>query len=284
MEHTIDTAFSFNHINLEAYRFSYYRSNFCYQDSLTRPPILFLHGFMGRGSDFMPMMLSLAATYDCIAIDLPGHGCTSGLEDTHYRMEPTAQGLIQIIDRLSIKPCYLVGYSMGGRLALYLALHYPEHFCKVVLESSSPGLKTQAERDQRLHWDLSLAAYLETADLTTFLDWWYSQPLFQSLQEHPDFKTLCQRRLNNNPLELARSLRQLSMGQQPSLWSQLPDNQVPLLLLVGALDQKFKAINTEWASLSQKIYLKVVPQCGHNIHFEQPDLFAMEVSQFLKAP
>ena len=164
---------------------------------------------------------------------------------------------------------------------MYLALHFPQYFSKVVLESASPGLKTATQRTQRVNQDLKLAQQLESTDFELFLTKWYYNPLFASLKKNPQFSELLAKRLQNNPLELARSLRNLSTGLQSSLWEKLPDNKIPMLLLAGELDRKFVEINTEMANLYDRIQLTIVADCGHNIHFENPVQFTNIVRDFL---
>jgi 2-succinyl-6-hydroxy-2,4-cyclohexadiene-1-carboxylate synthase len=170
---------------------------------------------------------------------------------------------------------------MGGRLALYLNLHFPQYFSKVVIESASPGLKTQGDRVERTQRDIELAQELEKSNFSSFLTNWYEQPLFASLKKHPEFKFLIASRLQNNPLELAKSLRNMSTGCQPSLWEELKKNRNPLLLLVGEYDAKFIAINSEMARLCKSARLEIVSNCGHNIHFENPKIFVENVQFFL---
>ena len=237
---------------------------------------------MGSSQVFDDVVTLLGDRFGYLIVDLPGHGQTkvTGKDDL-YNMQNTAQALIELLDKLAIKKCFLLGYSMGGRLALYLALHFPQYFSKVVLESASPGLKTATQRTQRVNQDLKLAQQLESTDFELFLTKWYYNPLFASLKKNPQFSELLAKRLQNNPLELARSLRNLSTGLQSSLWEKLPDNKIPMLLLAGELDRKFVEINTEMANLYDRIQLTIVADCGHNIHFENPVQFTNIVRDFL---
>ncbi|MEG3970890.1 2-succinyl-6-hydroxy-2,4-cyclohexadiene-1-carboxylate synthase [Microcoleus sp. T2B6] len=243
--------------------------------------ILFLHGFTGNFQDFSSVISLLSKNYGCLAVDLPGHGKTrvSG-DESCYNISNTAQALIHLLDNLQIDKCLLLGYSMGGRLALYMTLHFPERFEKVVLESASPGLKTEKERSHRLQADLQLAQKLEKSNIKDFLLNWYDIPLFKSLKNSPNFDKLIESRLANNPLELAKSLRNMGTGNQPSLWEKLAQNQIPILLLAGEYDDKFTSINTEIASLCPAALLEIVPKAGHNIHFENIDKFGSVVRQF----
>ncbi|CAN1212726.1 Putative 2-succinyl-6-hydroxy-2,4-cyclohexadiene-1-carboxylate synthase [Tumidithrix helvetica PCC 7403] len=266
------------------YTFHYYSVG-----NSSHPAILFLHGFMGDRYEFKEVIASLCDRFYCLAIDLPGHGetqVTGG--DRNFAMMHTANGIVQLLEALNIRQCFLVGYSMGGRLALYLTLYFPQYFRKVVLESASPGLKTEVERIERLQSDRKLARELETGDLFSFLVRWYNQPLFASTKAHPDFERMLAKRLQNSPTNLAKSLYSLSTGQQPSLWEKLQENSVPLLLLAGGLDRKFVSLNTEMTCVSgnkrpnkNSMQLEIIPNCGHNIHFENSDIFAQRVAGFL---
>jgi 2-succinyl-6-hydroxy-2,4-cyclohexadiene-1-carboxylate synthase len=247
-----------------------------------RPTILFLHGFMGDRHEFQLISALLANEYQCLSFDLPGHGATQVTENSDYEMAPTARAIIAALDQLQISRCFLVGYSMGGRLALYLMLRFPDRFTGALLESASPGLKTQEERDRRSRQDWQLAAELEAVDFTAFLVKWYSQPLFASLVQSPGFEQMLERRRQNNPAELAKSLRYLGTGAQPSLWTELALNRVPLCLVVGELDQKFVAINREMRSLCPSAHLEIIKGCGHNIHFENERGFADRLIEFLR--
>jgi 2-succinyl-6-hydroxy-2,4-cyclohexadiene-1-carboxylate synthase len=204
-------------------------------------------------------------------------------EDLHYGMASVAQGLIQFLEALQMRHWGLVGYSMGGRLALYLALQFPAYFDRVILESASPGLQDQVARDRRFTHDLNLAQKLETSsleDFTQFLRDWYNQPLFASLKNHPYFQAIFDRRLDNQPLELAKALRGLSVGVQPSLWDQLAKNQLPIVLLVGALDLKFVTIAQAMVESGQNLQLQIIQNCGHSIHLEKAELFAEQIRRF----
>lgn len=267
---------------LDPYQWHYSIRSQWSRGDLGQPVILFLHGFLGDCHDFDPIISLLSDQFCCLSVDLPGHGKTRVRGgDEYYTMPQTAQGLIQLLSQLQISTCALVGYSMGGRLALYLALTFPQFFNRVVLESASPGLKTAAEQAQRRDRDAQLAAQLETEDFANFLMRWYSQPLFASLKQHPNFEQIVERRLHNHPRELVRSLRSMGTGHQPSLWEHLPENQLPLLLLVGEQDAKFNTINTEMANLCPQAKLSVLRDCGHNIHWENPSWLAQQIREFL---
>jgi 2-succinyl-6-hydroxy-2,4-cyclohexadiene-1-carboxylate synthase len=264
-------------IEVEGYRFHYTAIG----DS-SQPPLLFLHGFLGDWTDFGIAISSLSQVFYCIAIDLPGHGKTEVLgNDDSYLMASTAQGLIQFHQHLIQQPCGLIGYSMGGRLGLYLTLYFPQYFTKVILESASPGLKTETEKAVRRQYEDQVIQDLTQSSFAQFLEQWYRQPLFSTLRKHPEFSAMFARRLHNNPFELAKSVQFLGTGHQPSLWKRLSDNQLPLLLLVGELDDKFVAINQEIAQRSPTTELAIVQGCGHTIHIENVATFCSLVSHFL---
>lgn len=251
------------------------------EGSSKNSPLLLLHGFMGSGQDFQNILNQITQSFYCFLPDLPGHGNTGYIQpDDCYTMEKTAHQIIEFIQTQSLKSVGLVGYSMGGRLALYLGVKFPQYFSKIMLESSSPGLQTEPERQQRREKDETLAQQLENQPFETFLTRWYHNPLFESLRSHPQFSTMYNRRLQNSPPLLAKSLRYLGTGVQPSLWEDLPSLQTPLLLLVGEKDPKFCQINQKIAQLCPVAQLQVIKNCGHNIHLENQDAWVATVQQF----
>jgi 2-succinyl-6-hydroxy-2,4-cyclohexadiene-1-carboxylate synthase len=255
--------------------FSCRKGRFCYSldGKSNYPKLLFLHGFLGSRKDFKPISDRLASEFRCLNVDLPGHGKTQIFDRTSgYGMPAIAEGLIQLILELNFAPCYLVGYSMGGRLALYLACCFPQYFSGVLLESASPGLSTALERAERQKKDEALAISLENDVWPNFIRRWYNQPLFSTLKSHPSFETLIQTRYDNCPTELARSLRGMGTGVQPSLWEALLCLKLPLTLVVGTLDSKFTAINQAMTVCCPSAQLVTVPT-GHAAHFEAPTLF-----------
>lgn len=246
------------------------------------PPVLFLHGFLGAARDWNVCSTALKDQFRCIAVDLPGHGQSVDLDDAAYTFPGCAKAIIETLDQLKIERCSVVGYSMGGRIGLYLANKFPDRVGKLMLESASPGLRTPAERRARREHDARLAHDLETDDFEAFLQHWYTQPLFHTLttnQEH--LEQIVGQRRRNAPRELARALRGLSTGAQPSLWAQLPTIDVPMLLVTGEHDAKFWAIANDMAALQPQAQIAVVAGAGHNVHEEQPDAFAEIVRAFL---
>ena len=256
--------------------------NYSLKLNQNKPIILFLPGFMGNLHAFEKIIALLESRFSYLAIDLCDRPPTQ-IEDKErlYNMENTAKALIKLLDSLKIKKCFLLGYSMGGRLALYLTIYFPHYFEKVILESASAGLKTREARNERLKKDLALAQKLESSDLASFLADWYRNPLFDSLKKYPDFSELIEERLKNDPFKLANSLRSLSVGSQPSLWEELKYNKIPTLLVVGELDFKFIKINTEMRELCSSFQLVIVKGCGHNIHWENPQQFVNLIKKFL---
>lgn len=267
----------------EKYKFNYYLNV-----NKNKPLILLLHGFMGNINEFDEAIKILTEDFSYLILDLPGHGKTQVLgSDEYYKIQPTAQAIIHLLDELKIDKCYLIGYSMGGRLALYLTVHFPERFIKVVLESASPGLATEAERLERVRRDAQIARKLSRSiiqtDFAAFLSNWYNQPIFGYIKNHPEYDRMIECRLQNNPYELDKSLRFMGTGCQPILWEKLQENKIPLLLLVGEYDKKFISINTKMAQLCEFSQLKIISNAGHNIHFENTLAFVENIKDFFYA-
>jgi 2-succinyl-6-hydroxy-2,4-cyclohexadiene-1-carboxylate synthase len=245
-------------------------------------PLLFLHGFMGSLWDWQDIISRLDQNFFCLAVDLPGHGETRVHGDNRlFEIEQTAIGIIDLLADLQLEKTNLIGYSMGGRLALYLAVNFRNRFTRVVVESASPGLDSQQERRARKLKDQQLAATLGSNNFHNFIENWYRQQLFQSLRSHPKFPELLERRYQNNPEGLANSLRFLGTGSQPSLWSRLRDIDLSVLILVGEKDKKFRKIALRMSELIPRSEIQIVNKCGHNLHFENHIAFIRHLQKFL---
>lgn len=247
-------------------------------------PLLLLHGFTGRGANWAELCASLSQRFTTITLDLPGHGDTESPSDPErYRMERCAEDIATILDRLGFDTTHLMGYSMGGRLALYLALNMQRRFRSLILESASPGLKTSEERAARIASDEALADEIEREGVEAFVNRWEALPLFDSQRRLDEAVRDKQRegRLKNNPVGLASSLRGMGTGVQQSLWEPLPELKLPTLLLAGELDTKFAAIAGQMHASIQGSRLKIIPDAGHIIHLEKPSVLAQAVLQFI---
>jgi 2-succinyl-6-hydroxy-2,4-cyclohexadiene-1-carboxylate synthase len=264
-------------------RIKNYQFNYNLVGDSDQPVLIFLHGFLGSVADWQPILVWFSDAYYCLAIDLPGHGRTRVEGDEYfYTLPPCTEGIIGLLDELGIGRAHLIGYSLGGRLALNLAVYYPERWYKLIMESSSPGLPDGQEKEERWRNDQKLATELEQENIQTFITAWYQQPVFRSLYDHPRFAELQRSRCQNDRFELARSLRGMSVGKQESLWNKLAEIPFPIMMLVGEYDPKYKKIGEEMKQRCPELDLKVVENCGHMIHFENPHLFACNVRLFLE--
>lgn len=248
-------------------------------------PLVLLHGFTGSLVNWLPHIPIFSKHSRVITVDLLGHGRTDSPSDSlRYTMGNAAQDLVAIFDRLSLPPVRLLGYSMGGRLALYLAVHYPSVIESLILESASPGLETLEQRLERQRIDECLASRIEQDGIVSFVDEWEKLPLFASQARLPQSVLDLQRthRLQNNPVGLANSLRGMGTGVQPSLWERLPEVGRPVLLIAGELDSKFVSIAKRMSQQIPDSRLALIPGTGHTTHLEQPELFDQRVQEFRK--
>ena len=169
------------------------------------PAVLFLHGFMGSSADWREIMAGIGDQTFRIAVDLPGHGASLGLPPDTYTIEGATRAVIRTMDGLEVTRPVVAGYSMGGRLALYLALRYPEQCAGLFLESASPGLENSSKRAVRRAADESKAQRLESGDLEAFLRDWHRQPLFASLAQDDNLlRQTIEARRRNDP-EIGRA-------------------------------------------------------------------------------
>lgn len=247
-------------------------------------PLLLLHGFTGSVENWQPLIPHLIEQFKVITVDLPGHGKTDApANHPRYGMAFVADDLVQLMASLGHETFHLLGYSMGGRLALYLTLHYSNVVDKLILESASPGLKTAVEREKRRAFDSQLANRIENDGIEKFVDFWESISLWESQKQLSEERklTLHQIRLANNPAGLANSLRGMGTGQQPSLWPMLDRLNLPTLLITGELDHKFCSIAADMLPLIPNPQHKIILDAGHTIHHEQPLRWLHAIHNFL---
>lgn len=247
-------------------------------------PLLLLHGFTGDATTWTPFCQEWGCHSQLIIPDVIGHGKTEAPDDWHrYDIEAAAADLAGILDHFNVDKADVLGYSMGGRLALTFALLFPERVRKLVLESASPGLMTEKERQSRCMKDGELANFIIVQGIEAFVNHWENIPLFASMKELPGavMKQIRDSRLRNSPAGLANSLKGMGTGSQPSWWDRLDELTGPIMLLSGELDEKFCRIagtmqesmkNSEWVT---------VPDSGHAIHVEKSEKFGTIVSSFL---
>jgi len=251
----------------------------------TGPPLLLLHGFTGSIQNWRTHASALVQqNRSAIAVDLLGHGETRAPTDPQgYAMAATAKSLAELLQKLGLDRVHLLGYSMGGRLALYMAIHYHKLIATLTLESASPGLASAEERATRKASDNALANWIEANGIPAFVERWEKVPLFDSQKLLPATVRagVRKQRLQNSVHGLANSLRGMGTGVQPSLWPHLVELKKPVHLIVGALDTKFVAINQCMADLLPDVQLSVVDGTGHTVHLEKAAEFDELVIKWL---
>ena len=250
------------------------------------PAVLFLlHGFTGSSATWTPHLVALQA-FTTVRVDFLGHGRSDAPADVRrYGMEACVDDLLAIQDHLGIRRCAVVGYSMGGRVAMRVALQAPERLWALVLESASPGIADPADRRARVRQDAKLAAQIRKDGVAAFADYWQSLSLFASQSRLPEStrQALRNQRLQHTANGLANSLQGLGAGQQEPVLERLRGLHVPVLLLAGALDDKYCGLANDMAALLPCSRVRIVPDAGHAVHLEQPAAFDDAVRGFLQA-
>lgn len=249
-------------------------------------PLLLLHGFTGSAASWASHMAQYAQLRRTIAVDIIGHGLSAAPTDPErYRMEQCVEDLVAVLDALNVDRFDLLGYSMGGRVALHVAAAVPDRVRALIMESGSPGLASAAEREARVASDNGLADGIDRDGLETFINSWEKIPLFASQANLPPEVWARQRaqRLKSDPVGLANSLRGMGTGRQAQLWDRLPDLRMPTLLLAGEIDTRYCQIAQEMAAAMPNAQVAVVPNAGHSVHLEQPAAFDAAVMAFLRA-
>lgn len=249
-------------------------------DSLSA--VVYLHGFMGDSGDWKEMADGLSDRLRVVAVDLPGHGLSLSLPNDCYSIEGGATRVVELMDDIGIEQFALVGYSMGGRMALHLAATYPARVTRLVLESATAGLKDEAARHDRIASDELKAKELEQLPLERFVESWYRQPLFASLADRPELlRQLMAKRGQNEPNELAKSLRRSGTGTMATLWDALKTIEIPTLCLAGELDPKYAALARQMAVAMPNCRAEIIPDAGHIVHLEQLETYIARLRAFL---
>ncbi len=247
-------------------------------------PLLLLHGFTGNVDTWKSLISPLCSRYQLIMVDIIGHGKTEApLDVERYQMEQMARDLKEILEQLALLKTHVLGYSMGGRLALTFANLYPQCVRSLVLESASPGLATEDERSKRREQDQKLAESIMTNGIDAFVEDWENIPLFESQKKLPIEQRVSIRnqRLMNSTLGLANSLLGMGTGSQPSWWDKLERMEIPVLLITGELDFKFCNIAERMQQRLQHCEWIIINNVGHAIHVECGEKFGKIVSEFL---
>jgi len=230
--------------------------------------IVLLHGFAGTGRMWEPVIAALdGETYRPLAPDLRGHGSAA-------RVRPvTFEACVADVLALCAGPFTLCGYSMGGRLALHVALAAPERVARLVLVATTAGIEDDAERAARRAADDALASEIAAGGIEDFVARWSAQPLFAG--DPPEAVAAWQAdQRRNDPAGLAAALRGVGTGAMTPLWDRLGALTMPAHVLAGERDEKFTALAHRLAAALPDARLTIVPGAGHGLPRERPDAVA----------
>jgi 2-succinyl-6-hydroxy-2,4-cyclohexadiene-1-carboxylate synthase len=260
--------------------------------------ILFLHGFLGDENEFKHIGRNFERTHSVVYASLSSVSpkgfvmpAKAGIQSrTTGEIRNSREAIAVLLEaRLQQRPSialdasfrwhdklprtqwHLVGYSMGGRIALQLACRWPHLIHRLTLISASPGLETARERRARFLADDLLANQMRRTSMRDFLAFWYRQPLFRQFRAHPRFQELFTRRLQHDPHEMADTLLSYSTGTLPPLWERLAHLTIPTEFICGEQDAKFCDIGRRLTKLNPQIQLRVVANVGHVVHWEAPN-------------
>lgn len=233
--------------------------------------IVLLHGFTQTGRSWGPTIAALGERYRALAPDIRGHGESAALRPVDFASVHA--------DVLALAPARfaLAGYSMGGRIALSLALAAPERVARLMLVGASPGIADAGERRTRRAADEALADRIEGEGIEAFAREWAALPLWSG-QPADVAASANAERLAQSPAGLAAALRGLGTGAMEPLWERLPHLRIPVTLLVGERDEKFRAIAQRMADALPDAEVHVVPEAGHAVQLEAPEAVAAIVS------
>ncbi|MBE0488260.1 MAG: 2-succinyl-6-hydroxy-2,4-cyclohexadiene-1-carboxylate synthase [Halomonas sp.] len=236
--------------------------------------LVLLHGFMGRGNDWNEVIKHLPPAIRCLAPDLPGHGdAPLDPADEHLPFDAYCERVWAGLTEQLPEHIALAGYSMGGRIAAWLAVRHPERVNALILEGAHPGLASSAERQARLDHDEAWARRLEQGPWPDVLEAWYRQPVFASLDDARR-RAFIAARASQDPRQLARVLRAASLGHQPALIPGVAALGMPCRFIAGRRDEKFCALGERWSRGCPGLELVKLDGLGHNCHAEAPKTVA----------
>ena len=251
-----------------------------HQSDSSLPYLILLHGFMGSGKVFTPLIDELQLFCNPITIDLAGHGETeTPVNEQLFYANRQVNQLKSILDRLSFDRLFAFGYSMGGRLLFQLITAYPDLFEGVIFESTHCGLTPEEKRKQRITVDeLRAASILNNFD--QFLDEWMALPLFRHTPDHAGkaYRSIME---NQNPESLAASLRGFGAGIMPPVCDKLQDVQHPLYLIAGEYDTKYVDRMDSISKRCNDSTFQIVEKAGHRVHTDQPDIWIQILNTFI---
>ena len=249
----------------------------------TGAPVIVLHGFTGSARSLEPLTTRLASDFRVIVPDLVGHGRSASPADPDaYSVDSMVRQVLGIADVLGGATFHLVGYSMGGRVALTLGCGAAHRLRSLTLIGATAGIAGADARAERRALDEERARLIE-ADLAAFVEEWMANPLFAGQSRlGPEFLTEARtQRLQQDRAGLAASLRAAGTGVMRPVHDRLGQCTMPTLLLVGQEDEKFVAVARELSARLPRSSTAVIPGAGHAAHLEQPDAVAARVREFV---
>jgi 2-succinyl-6-hydroxy-2,4-cyclohexadiene-1-carboxylate synthase len=234
-------------------------------------PVTLLHGFTLSGRNWRELIAKTPTRWTWIVPDLRGHGDTRTALGAPCTMDACTSDLQMLWDHLGVKRSHLVGYSMGGRLALHVAVRLPERVRSLLTISSHAGLDEQA-REGRRQGDEELAQRIERYGMEPFVNYWQAQPLFSGLERRgAAFAALVRaQRLANRPDGLAASLRGMGAGAMEPLWDELGGVAVPSTFVAGGDDGVYVGWAKRLAEAVPGARLEIVERTGHAVHMQRP--------------
>jgi 2-succinyl-6-hydroxy-2,4-cyclohexadiene-1-carboxylate synthase len=237
------------------------------------PAVVLVHGFTQTRDCWDGIPSDLARDHTVVRVDAPGHGRSS---EVRAGLHTAAR----LIADQGGRAAY-VGYSMGARMCLHLALADPARVTGLVLIGGTPGIEDDLERSARAAHDRALAQRVREIGVPAFVDEWLTNPLFATL---PAEARYVEHRRGNTIEGLADSLERAGTGVQESLWDELPRLSMPVLAVAGALDARFAAIAARTAdAIGPSATVALIPDAGHTAHLEQPAAFLATLRAWFRA-
>ena len=252
--------------------------------SRERDTVLLFHGFSGSLEDWRDISTSLDSRFNYTGVDLIGHGKSDSPTDVaKYYPDILVRYIDDILNYLSISKVTILGYSIGGRSALFYVVNKPEKIKGLILESTTAGIENENDRNERIKSDEELAQYIEKNNIENFVELWMDKEIFNTQRRFSNekLKIIREKKSMNSKIGLVNSLRGFGTGVTPFLGDKLSTLDFPVLLISGELDSKFTQINSEMVNQFPKAEHKIIRNAGHNTHLEEPERFTSIINDFL---
>lgn len=248
--------------------------------------MILLHGMAGTAADWAPVLENLDHAPAAYALDLPGHGHSpTPASSPADPFADIAHALARLVSLLGHDRAHWIGYSLGARILLGLAVHEPDVIETLTLESAHAGFTDERDRDHRKRQDEADADLVQQQGVDAFLQRWHTRSAFRHRVGKPGWpREVARKRATNTAPGLAYALRAWGLGAQPPFLARIGHIRRPTLVVAGARDEEYARQARMLHTNLPLSTLQIVDGRGHGVHVEDPKTFALLLAGQLHRP